>query len=156
MSRSCFTANSFAGYFCSHPHVAGNWKRQGCRHGGRRGHCMQRPQWMWSIFWLWVICKCWLLCRVGFLPLGSGKFSGAVSGIGNAMRIFGFFVWGQIGSWVGNKVGIKIYRKQKGPSFFTQPFDFIWRATRELNPGPLVPETNALSTELVAPKNSAE
>jgi hypothetical protein len=27
---------------------------------------------------------------------------------------------------------------------------FHWRATRELNPGPLVPETNALSTELVA------
>ena len=26
----------------------------------------------------------------------------------------------------------------------------LWRATRGSNPGPLVPETNALSTELVA------
>ena len=50
-------------------------------------------------------------------------------------------------SYVGNAVGSDAEgRFQPCPS----PC-FHWRATRGSNPGPLVPETNALSTELVAP-----
>jgi hypothetical protein len=60
------------------------------------------------------------------------------------------------GRRVGNGVGNDFLTKANELGYCTQPIDFIWRATRELNPGPLVPETNALSTELVAPKNSAE
>ena len=51
---------------------------------------------------------------------------------------------------VGYRVGSEIWEKKKDLDQPSKSSISLWRATRGSNPGPLVPETNALSTELVA------
>ena len=71
-----------------------------------------------------------------------------------------------VGSWRGRKrqaksvgsvgfsYGLDTFGKEKTITSICNRFILLWRATRGSNPGPLVPETNALSTELVALEGS--